>query len=343
MAAPYQSILQVPTFVPRDQEADYTNWLNMMQDTEGSRAELAVSKMDTLKSMLDRIPGFTSMMEAGQNVISSALEGNLTETHQQVLSQQAAAQRLQQGVQGGAGAGVNMSLASFGRAGLAAQQNALAQIPQFAAFSQNAFMGNIANDPSVTGPSWGSWSSQLQADTRDIYESKLAQAKAMHQVQQMNEQFTVQENQRVAAQQRMEAQQAERYRQQRSDMFAQAITNRQNSAFQGFRDWTGSSYESSWKSRMANTGAYDPRVTSYGGRGLGSSSAYYGGGNIDMTDSFHGDPPPFSPPGRPGKITTPLNTGGPGVPTRRGMITSKWARGPGPGNYDTGGRQQPIR
>jgi len=230
MQVPYQSILQVPTFTPRDQGKDYTNWLEMMKSTEGSRAELAGQKMDTLKGLLDRIPGFTDMMSSAQNLIGSALKGELTDTHRQVLEQQAAAQRVSQGVQGGAGAGINMSLASFGRAGLAAQQQALAQIPQFGAFAQNAFMGNIANDPSVTGPSWDSWSGQLQADTRDVYESKLAQAKALHQVQQLNEQFYVQEWQRQQAEARLDA----RHAQDRADMLAQSRVNRQNSAFQGY-------------------------------------------------------------------------------------------------------------
>ena len=76
-------------------------------------------------------------------------------------------------------------------------------------------MGNIANDPSVTGPSWDSWGSQLQADTRDVYESKLAQAKALHQVQQLNEQFYMQERQREAAQQRLDAAREDQQREQR--------------------------------------------------------------------------------------------------------------------------------
>ena len=214
MAAPYQSILQVPDFVPRDQEEDYKNWLQMMKQTEGSRAELAGQKMDTLAGLLSRIPGFTDMHTSATNLISSALKGELTDTHKQVLEQQAAAQRINQGVVGGAGAGVNMSLASFGRAGLAAQQNALAQIPQFMSFSQNAFMGNIANDPAVTGPSWGNWSSQLQADTRDVYESKLAQAKALHQVQQMNEQYLVQKAAADEAHSRMMSLQQSQFAQQ---------------------------------------------------------------------------------------------------------------------------------
>ena len=266
MAAPYQSILQVPTFVPRDQQQDYKNWLTMMKDTEGSRAELAGQKMDTLAGMLSRIPGFTDIQTSATNVISSALKGELTEAHQQVLSQQAAAQRLQHGVQGGAGAGVNMSLASFGRAGLAAQQSALSQVPQFMSFSQNAFMGNIANDPAIMGPSWGSWSSQLQADTRDVYASKLAQAKALHQVQQMNEQFTVQENQRIAAQQRMDAQQSQASNDAR---WASTVATR-NQAFQGFAPGSQPSFydpmdaqRDSWNSRMQ--ARYGPTM----GAGLG--------------------------------------------------------------------------
>jgi hypothetical protein len=187
----------------------------MMKDTEGSRAELAGKKMDTLQSILGRIPGFTDMMSSAQNLIGSALKGELTNTHKQVLEQQAAAQRVSQGVQGGAGAGINMSLASFGRAGLAAQQQALTQVPQFMAFQQNAFMGNIANDPGVQGPSWDAWSGQQQADTRDVYESKLAQSKALHQVQQLNEQFYVQEWQREQAEARLAAAREEQQREQR--------------------------------------------------------------------------------------------------------------------------------
>ena len=264
MAAPYQSILQVPTFVPRDQEEDYNNWLQMMKQTEGSRAELAGQKMDTLAGLLSRIPGFTDMHTSASNLISSALKGELTDTHKQVLEQQAAAQRINQGVVGGAGAGVNMSLASFGRAGLAAQQNALAQIPQFMSFSQNAFMGNIANDPAVTGPSWGNWSSQLQADTRDVYESKLAQAKALHQVQQMNEQYSVQESQRQAAHSRMMQAQQQQFAQQ------MAMRPKPRNSFTITPMAPGTSM-SERTSRLSMRGT-EPRVQVYGGGGYSGRS-----------------------------------------------------------------------
>jgi len=235
---PYQSVLNVNPFQPRDQGQDYTNYLEMMKDTEGSRAELAGKKMDTLQGILGRIPGFTDMMSSAQDVISSALGGKLTKTHEQILNQQYAAQMQTQGIQGGAGAGVNMSLASFGRAGLQAQQNALAQVPQFMAFQQNAFMGNIANDPAVQGPSWDAWSGQQQADTRDVYESKLAQSKALHQVQQINEQFYVQEWQRQQAENRLDARHREQqafeydkwYETSSKGRYEQAVWRRQQDA-----------------------------------------------------------------------------------------------------------------
>jgi len=269
MAAPYQSILQVPDFVPRDQEQDYNNWLQMMKQTEGSRAELAGQKMDTLAGLLSRIPGFTDMHTSATNLISSALKGELTDTHKQVLEQQAAAQRINQGVVGGAGAGVNMSLASFGRAGLAAQQNALAQIPQFMSFSQNAFMGNIANDPAVTGPSWGNWSSQLQADTRDVYESKLAQAKALHQVQQMNEQYAVQKAAADAAHSRMMSLQQAQFNQQ----MAMRPKPRNSFTITPMAPGTGMSDRPS-RLRMRDT---TPRVFYSGGGGYSYSGRSTGG------------------------------------------------------------------
>lgn len=270
MAAPYQSILQVPTFVPRDQEEDYKNWLQMMKQTEGSRAELAGQKMDTLAGLLSRIPGFTDMHTSASNLISSALKGELTDTHKQVLEQQAAAQRINQGVVGGAGAGVNMSLASFGRAGLAAQQNALAQIPQFMSFSQNAFMGNIANDPAVTGPSWSNWSSQLQGDTRDVYESKLAQAKALHQVQQMNEQYLVQKAAADEAHSRMMSLQQQQFAQQ------MAMRPKPRNSFT--IDWSQSGSGPQITGRLRDGGYASSGVSLYQGGQQVNSFSWGGGG-----------------------------------------------------------------
>lgn len=280
MAAPYQSILQVPDFVPRDQEQDYNNWLQMMKQTEGSRAELAGQKMDTLAGLLSRIPGFTDMHTSASNLISSALKGELTDTHKQVLEQQAAAQRINQGVVGGAGAGVNMSLASFGRAGLAAQQNALAQIPQFMSFSQNAFMGNIANDPAVTGPSWGNWSSQLQGDTRDVYESKLAQAKALHQVQQMNEQYLVQKTAADEAHSRMMSLQNQQFAQQ------MAMRPKPRNSFTITPAAMGSHLSGS-PSRLSMRGT-EARVQVYGGGGYSGLST--GGRTTSGPVPSYGEP-----------------------------------------------------
>lgn len=208
MAAPYTSVLQVPDFVPRDQREDYEGFIKMKQDTEGQRKELGLQKMDTLKAMLGKIPGLTDMYEKTTNLVQSMLAGEISGPLQQILQQQGAATAAQHGV-GGSQAGANITLAGLGKEAVRTQQQGLLQVPQIMSSLKTTFMGNIASSEDVQGPSWQSWQSQQQADTRDMYQANLGQAKALHQVQQLNEQYSVQEAQREAAHRRMmQAQQA---------------------------------------------------------------------------------------------------------------------------------------
>ena len=214
MAAPYQSILQVPDFVPRGARKDYEGFLSMKQDTEGQRRELGLAKMDTLQAMLGKIPGLEDMYKKTTNLVSSMLAGEVSQPMQQILQQQGAALSAQHGV-GGSQAGANIALAGLGKEAVRMQQQGLLQVPQILNSLKSTFMGNIASSEDVQGPSWQSWQGQQQADTRDAWQSNLAKAKAVHQVAQMNEQYTVQENQRIAAQARMDA--ANRAAQARAD------------------------------------------------------------------------------------------------------------------------------
>jgi len=201
---PFRSVLQVPQYKPRDQEADYKGFLRMKSETEGDRAALAGKKMETLQGLLDKIPGFSDLYGKTTSLISSMLEGKISDPMKQILGQQGAALSAQHGV-GGSQAGANIGLASLGREAVATQQRGLMQVPQILNSLKMTFMGNILSSPDVDGPSYSGWASQQQADTRDVYESKLAQNKALHQVQQLNEQYAMQEAQRAAAQARMDA------------------------------------------------------------------------------------------------------------------------------------------
>ena len=202
--APYNSVLKVDEYKPRDQVADYKEFLQMKSDTEGDRAALAGQKMETLQGLLDKIPGFSDLYGKTTNLIGSMLEGKLSDPMKQILGQQGAALSAQHGV-GGSQAGANIGLASLGREAVATQQRGLMQVPQILNSLKMSFMGNILSSPDVEGPSYAGWASQQQADTRDVYESKQAQNKALHQVQQLNEQYAVQEAARAAAQTRMDA------------------------------------------------------------------------------------------------------------------------------------------
>jgi hypothetical protein len=216
MATPYKEA-EIPEFTPLNQRGLYDDWTKMMQETEGDRAKLGSQKMDTLKSLLDKIPGYTELETGMTNMFTQMMAGDTTDTHKKVLRQQADALRQDMGMQG-SGAGLNMTLASFGRAGLQAQQSAMAMVPQFMTNLRSSFMGNIANDPSVMGPSWSDWSSQAQADHRDVFDSRVAQAESAYQAGMLNTQYNIQKQERAAAQSRLDA--ANKAAQDRADRIA---------------------------------------------------------------------------------------------------------------------------
>ena len=200
---PYNAA-EIPEYTPLDQRGEYEKWMKMMSETEDDRRRLGEQKMETLDSLLSKIPGFKEMQSNLTNMVNRMSTGQLTETHQQVLEQEAGGLRQRMGLQGSQ-AGLNMTLASFGRAGLQAQQTAMGMIPQLMSTLSTSFMGNIANDPSVMGPSYSQWSAQAQADHRDIYDSRVAQAQATHQANMLNTQYNIQQAEAARARSEMNA------------------------------------------------------------------------------------------------------------------------------------------
>ena len=204
MAAPYTSILQVPDWVPADQRKEYEGFLSMKQQTEGQRRELGEAKMDTLQALLDKVPGLSDMYSKTTNLVQSMLAGEVSQPMQQILQQQGAALSAQHGV-GGSQAGANITLAGLGKESVRMQQQGLLQVPQILQSLKTTFMGNVGTSQDVQGPSWGQWQASDLGERTSQYQAQLGQAKARHQVAQMNEQYNVQENQRMAAQARMDA------------------------------------------------------------------------------------------------------------------------------------------
>jgi hypothetical protein len=204
MSAPYKSA-NIPTYEPLAQRGEYDKWMKMMKETEGDRSELGGQKMDTLKSLLDKIPGYNDMQTGMSNMLTQMMGGQLTDTHKSVLEQQAGGLRERMGQNQGSGAGLNMTLASFGKAGLQAQQSAMSMVPQFMTNLRTSFMGNIANDPAVMGPSSDAWTSQAQGDHRDVYDSRIAQSNASYQADMLNTQYNIQKSAQAESQSRMNA------------------------------------------------------------------------------------------------------------------------------------------
>ena len=195
---------QIPEFTPLDQRGEYEKWMKMMSETEDDRRRLGEQKMETLDALLSKIPGFKEMQSNLTNMVDSMSRGELTDTHKQVLEQQAGSLRERMGLQGSQ-AGLNMTLGTFGRAGLQAQQTAMGMIPQLMTNLKTSFMGNIANDPTVMGPTWSQWGGQAQADHRDIYDSRVAQAQAEHQANTLNTQYNIQQAEAARARAEMDA------------------------------------------------------------------------------------------------------------------------------------------
>jgi len=204
MAAPYTSILQVPDWVPADQRKGYEGFLSMKQQTEGQRRELGEAKMETLQALLDKVPGLTDMYSKTTNLVQSMLAGEVSQPMQQILQQQGAAVSAQHGV-GGSQAGANITLAGLGKEAVRMQQQGLLQVPQILQSLKTTFMGNVGTSQDVQGPSWAQWQASDLNERTSQYQAQLGQAKARHQVAQINEQYNVQENQRIAAQGRMDA------------------------------------------------------------------------------------------------------------------------------------------
>jgi hypothetical protein len=229
MSAPYKSA-NIPTYEPENQEDLYGKWMQTMQDTEGDRATLGAKKMDTLQSLLDKIPGYNDMKTSMSNMITQMSSGQVTDTHAAVLNQQESAIRQRHGMQPGSGAGANISLASFGKAGLQAQQRAMSMIPQFMNSSLQPF-ANVMNQ-AAQGPSWGEWGGQAQADHRDVYDSRIAQSNASYQADMLNTQYNIQKSAQAESQSRMNA--ANKAAQDRADSLSSIqISNQtamQNSA-----------------------------------------------------------------------------------------------------------------
>jgi len=198
---PYKAA-NIHTFQPENQRGLYDDWMKTMQETEGDRAKLGGQKMDTLRSLLDKIPGFNDMQTGMSNMLTQMMGGQVSDTHAMVLNQKNAQLKAQSG-QMDSMAGVNMSLASFGRAGLQAQQSAMAMVPQFLDKARMWGMGNIANDASVMGPSSDAWMSQAQGDHRDVYDSRIAQSNAEYQANMLNTQYSIQRQERADTQARM--------------------------------------------------------------------------------------------------------------------------------------------
>ena len=83
---------------------------------------------------------------------------------------------------------------------------------------RTSFMGNIANDPSVMGPSSQQWMGQAQADHRDIYDTRVAQANATYNAGMLNTQYNIQKQERADQQARLDA--ANKAAQDRADRLA---------------------------------------------------------------------------------------------------------------------------
>jgi hypothetical protein len=216
MLTPYKEA-KIPQIEPLNQRGLYDDWMKMMQETESDRAKLGGQKMDTLKSLLDKIPGYTELSGGMTNMFTRMMEGNLTKTHEMVLNQKNAQLRRDSG-QMDSMAGVNMSLASFGKAGLQAQQSAMSMVPQFMDKMRSWGLGNIAQDPAVAGPSSSGWMGQAQADHRDIYDTRIAQANATYNAGILNTQYNIQKQERAESQSRLDA--ANRAAQDRADRIA---------------------------------------------------------------------------------------------------------------------------
>lgn len=202
MSAPYNKA-NIPTYEPKNQEDLYGKWMQTMQDTEGDRATLGAKKMDTLQSLLDKIPGYNDMSTTMSNMITQLSSGQVTDTHAKVLNQQESDIRQRHGMQPGSGAGANIALAKFGQAGLQAQQRAMSLIPQLMSSRLQPF-ANVMNQ-AAQGPSWGEWGGQAQADHRDVYDSRIAQANASYQADMLNTQYSIQKSAQAESQARMNA------------------------------------------------------------------------------------------------------------------------------------------
>lgn len=250
MAAPYTSILQVPEWVPADQREEYEGFLQMKQQTEGQRRELGEAKMDTLQALLDKVPGLTDMYNKTTNLVQSMLAGEVSKPMQQILQQQGAALSAQHGV-GGSQAGANITLAGLGRESVRMQQQGLLQVPQILQSLKTTFMGNVATSQDVQGPSWGQWQASDLGERENQYQAQLGQAKAIHQVQQLNEAYAVQESQRDAAHQRMMQSQSAQRSFQASESAASRSLQARMSA-QGVRE----------RAMYANADRYE-RMTQY--------------------------------------------------------------------------------
>ena len=83
--------------------------------------------------------------------------------------------------------------------------NFLAMVPQFLDRMERWGMGNIANDPSVMGPSSDAWMSQAQGDHRDVYDSRIAQSNAEYQANMLNTQYNIQKSAQAESYARMNA------------------------------------------------------------------------------------------------------------------------------------------
>jgi hypothetical protein len=250
MAAPYTSILQVPDWVPADQRKEYEGFLSMKQQTEGQRRELGEAKMDTLQALLDKVPGLSDMYNKTTNLVQSMLAGEVSQPMQQILQQQGAAVSAQHGV-GGSQAGANITLAGLGKESVRMQQQGLLQVPQILQSLKTTFMGNVGTSQDVQGPSWGQWQASDLGERENQYQAQLGQAKATHQVQQLNEAYAVQERQRDAAHARMMQSQSA----QRSFQASESAANRSLQArmsAQGVRE----------RAMYANADRYE-RMTQY--------------------------------------------------------------------------------
>ncbi len=234
----------IPEYVPTSQRGIYDQYTDMMESTEEQRQRQGSAAIDTLQSWLDKIPGFTDLSDRMTSMLGQMSSGQITDTQQQVLNQEANAQRLNMFGTAQGGSAINMSLASLGQAGLQAQRHAMSVIPQWAQFQYNVFAPTMQ---SARGPSYEGYAAQAQADHRDIYDSRVAIAEAKYQADMLNTQYNIQKQEQAASQARLDA--ANKAAQERADRLANLQLHNQAS--------------------MANTANY--------GAAIGNSNPFTGG------------------------------------------------------------------